>query len=259
MKAVVIGAGRGIRLMPETESYPKCMMDGLGGRRVLDWILDSLASAGIDDIVFIGGYHMEKVVNAYPQLRFYHNDQWSKNNILASLFCAEEELVTPFVVSYSDIVYRRNVTQRLMTKQADIAIVVDRDWRRRYVGRTAHPETQAEKVVVENGWVASIGKHLSASEAYGEFIGLARFDQGAADVLRIRYREIREAYPERPFQQAATFRDAYLTDMLQELIDLGVRIEPIDIWADWAELDTPQDLAWARQQLSIHGKQDLST
>ena len=35
-KAIIIGAGRGIRMMPETESYPKCMIDGLGGRRVLD-------------------------------------------------------------------------------------------------------------------------------------------------------------------------------------------------------------------------------
>ena len=56
MKAIIIGAGRGIRLMPETESIPKCMMDGIGGQRVLDWILDSLAHAGINDIVFIGGY-----------------------------------------------------------------------------------------------------------------------------------------------------------------------------------------------------------
>ena len=43
MKAIIIGAGRGIRPMPETESIPKCVMDGVGGQRVLDWILDSLA------------------------------------------------------------------------------------------------------------------------------------------------------------------------------------------------------------------------
>ena len=56
MKAIIIGAGRGIRLMPEMEGIPKCMMDGMGGQRVLDWVLDSLAHAGIDDVVFIGGY-----------------------------------------------------------------------------------------------------------------------------------------------------------------------------------------------------------
>ena len=59
MKALTIGAGRGIRLMPETECIPRCMMDGIGEQRVLDWILDSLAHAGIDDVVFIGRYQEE--------------------------------------------------------------------------------------------------------------------------------------------------------------------------------------------------------
>ena len=31
MKAIIIGAGQGIHLMPETEGIPKCMMDGMGG------------------------------------------------------------------------------------------------------------------------------------------------------------------------------------------------------------------------------------
>ncbi len=36
MKAIIVGAGRGIRLMPETEGIPKCMMDGVGGQCVLE-------------------------------------------------------------------------------------------------------------------------------------------------------------------------------------------------------------------------------
>ena len=69
--------------------------------------------------------------------------------------------------------YWRAVSQvECLASRLQGLFVVDRDWRRRYVGRTAHPETQAEKVVVENGQVVCIGKHLSASEAYGEFIGL---------------------------------------------------------------------------------------
>ncbi len=115
MKAIIIGAGRGIRLMPETESIPKCLMDGMGGQRVLDWILDSLAHAGIDDIVFIGGYQMEKVVQAYPHLRFYNNTEWPNNNVLESLMYAAPEMDTAFVASYSDIVYRRSAALRFRT------------------------------------------------------------------------------------------------------------------------------------------------
>ena len=258
MKAIIIGAGRGIRLMPETESIPKCMMDGVGGQRLLDWILVSLAHAGIDDIVFIGGYHMEKVVQAYPHLRFYENADWPNNNILESLMYAAPEMDTAFVASYSDIVYRPNVAQRLMASDAEVALVVDRDWRKRYVGRTLHPESQAEKVVVEDGQVVEIGKHLPLEEVYGEFIGLAKFSQEAARLMCDRYCQIRDDYLKRPFHKAPNIRMAYMTDMIQELIDLGVRVEPVDIWADWAELDTPQDLAQAREQLDGRGERGLA-
>jgi choline kinase/ubiquinone/menaquinone biosynthesis C-methylase UbiE len=257
LKAIIIGAGRGIRLMPESEGIPKCMIDGIGGQRVLDWILDSLAHAGIDDVVFIGGYHMEKVVQAYPHLRFYNNTEWADNNILESLMYAAPEMNTAFVASYSDIVYRRSAAQRLMASDAEIALVVDRDWRRRYVGRTLHPESQAEKVVVEDRRVVEIGKHLPSNRAHGEFIGLAKFSQRAARLMRDHYFQIRDNYLTRPFHKAPNIRVAYLTDMIQDLIDLGVRVEPVDIWIDWAELDTPQDLARARQQLDGWGERGL--
>ena len=253
MKAIIIGAGRGIRLMPETEGIPKCMMDGVGGQRVLDWILDSLAHAGIDDVVFIGGYQMKRVLQAYPHLRFYHNTEWPNNNILESLMYAAPEMDTAFVASYSDIVYRGSAAQRLMASNAEVALVVDRDWRKSYVGRTLHPESQAEKVVVKDGHVLEIGKHLPSEGAYGEFIGLVKFSQRAARLMRDHYRQIRDDYLTHPFHKAPDIRLAYLTDMIQELIDLGVRVEPVDIWGDWDELDTPQDLARARQRLDGQG------
>jgi choline kinase len=248
MKAIIIGAGRGIRLMPETEYTPKCMLGGIGGRRVLDWILDSLEYAGIDETIFIGGHQMSVVEQAYSGLRFYENTEWPENNILESLMYAAPEMDTAFVVSYSDIVYKRGVTKQLMASDAEVALIVDRDWQKSYIGRTLHPESQAEKVVVEDGRVVKIGKHLPSEGAHGEFIGLAKFDQKAAQLIRDHYHKIRDDYLTRPFQTAKNIRVAYLTDMLQELIDLGVRVESVDIRGDWIELDTPQDLERGRKQ-----------
>jgi len=256
MKGIVIGAGRGIRMMPETKSYPKCLMDGIGGRRALDWVLDSLAGAHIDDIVFVGGYQIEKVEQAYSNLRFYNNTEWCDNNILESLMYASPEMETAFVASYSDIVYRRSVAQRLMASTADVALVVDRDWQQQYEGRTHHPESQAEKVVVQDGRVVEIGKHIASHQAYGEFIGLAKFSRQGACLLHDHYWKIRDDYLVRPFHDAENIRKAYLTDMLQELVDVGVRVEPVDIHGDWAELDTPQDLARARERLVGWGAED---
>ena len=54
MKAIIIGAGRGIRLMPTTANTPKCFAE-VKGRRILDWALAAFRANGLDDIVFIGG------------------------------------------------------------------------------------------------------------------------------------------------------------------------------------------------------------
>ncbi len=50
-----------------------------------------------------------------------------------------------------------------------------------------------------------------------------------------------------PFQRAAAYRNAYLTDLLQDLIDTGTRVEPVWIEGAWREIDTGQDLERARQ------------
>ena len=46
MRAIIIGAGRGRRLMPATAGAPKCFAK-VQGKRILDWGLEALAAAGI--------------------------------------------------------------------------------------------------------------------------------------------------------------------------------------------------------------------
>ena len=102
MRAIIIGAGRGRRLMPTTANTPKCFAE-IGGRRILDWIVAALRSHGVDDIVFIGGYQIDKVRAEYPEFTFVHNSEWENNNILLSLMYAREYLDQPVFTTYSDI------------------------------------------------------------------------------------------------------------------------------------------------------------
>jgi len=137
----------------------------------------------------------------------------------------------------------------LMVNDADVALVVDRDWRRRYVSRTLHLESQADKVVVDRGCVIDVGKHILSNDAYGEFIGLAKFSQEAARLMCDRYFQIRKSYLIRSFHTASNIRTAYFYDMVQELVDLGVLVESVDIQGGWDELDTPQDKKRVQQWL----------
>lgn len=244
MKAIILGAGQGIVRQNEEESFPKCLITDPFGQRVLDWILNSLKLAGVRDIVFVGGFHLEKVIPNYPGLKYYINPNWDHTNMVESLFCAAPELDGPFLVSYSDVVYRPNVAIDLLNSDADIALAVDRDWKERYVGRTADLLTGADKTLVENGRIVRIGKEIGLDlPVWGEFTGLALFNREGARILKEHYAKIRNRHIDRPFHEAANILQAGLPDLLQDLIDAGVAVKPVGIRGDWAELDAPQDLA----------------
>jgi choline kinase len=257
MKAIIIAAGRGKRLMPYTDEVPKCLVP-VDHRTILEIQLEAFRKHGVRDVVVIRGYHGDELTRSCarldPGIRFVDNLDWEHNNILESLFCADAELTGPLLVTYSDIIFTPDVVARLLASTGDIALIVDRDFRDIYEGRTEHPLSEAEVCDLDPiGNVRRVGKRaLPVEEAWGEFIGLARLSREGARWLRSEWHALVERYRGRshePFQRAATFRAAYLTDMLQHLIDLGHPLEPVGIRGSWREIDTVQDLQRARELL----------
>lgn len=250
MQAIIIGAGRGARLMPTTADAPKCFAE-VGGRRILDWTLAALAAGGLDRVAFIGGYQIEKVRQAYPDFTFRHNRQWEHNNILASLFCAEDLMADGFLCAYSDILFTPDVVRRLMASEADISLVVDTDWAKRYSERTEHPPDDAEKVSVEGGLVTRIHRGIPTHEAHGEYIGVAKFTAVGAARLREHYHRCRERSAGHPFREARSFEKAYLIHLLQEMIEAGEPMTHVNTPGGYIEIDTQQDFDYARRNWAL--------
>ena len=246
MRAIIIGAGRGARLMPTTADTPKCFAD-VKGKRILDWILQAFADNGISDITFIGGYRIDKVREAYPHFTFRHNSEWENNNILASLMYAEDRMDEPFLCCYSDILFTPAVVRELLRSDADMSLVVDTDWRSRYVHRTNHPEDDAEKVTIHNGVITRVHRGIDAKEAAGEFIGVAKFSTEGARVLREHYHRCRKQYAGKPFREAKVFEKAYLIHLFQDMIEAGARFMPVEVHGGYMEIDTQEDFDLARR------------
>ena len=246
MRVIIIGAGRGRRLMPTTADAPKCYAE-VAGRRLLDWALDAFRANGLEQVCFIGGYQIDRPRKDYPQFNFRHNADWEYNNILASLFCAEDLMDEPFICCYSDILFTADVIGRLAAAKDDMALGVDTAWLARYEQRTDHPPDDAEKVTVANGSVTRIHRQISEREAYGEYIGVARFSAAGAARLRDYYRRAQEAFTGRPWREATIFEKAYKILLFQEMIEAGERFGHIDTPGGYIEVDTQQDFEYARQ------------
>ncbi len=244
MKAIIVAAGPGSRLRPLTNEKPKCLLE-ISGKTILQRALDALRANGINRIAVVRGYQGH-LIN-YPSVTYYENPNFRQNNILRSLFYAEDEMDDDFIFSYSDIIYSKSLVEKLIRSPGDIALIVDVNWRQHYEGRSLHPISEAELVKVEKGKVIRIGKDVvKVDEAHGEFIGLAKFTKSTAQAMRAAFHQVAQECPAAPFQHASCLEKAYMTDMLQELINRGARVQSVDIKGDWMEIDTPQDLERAQ-------------
>jgi len=262
-RAILIAAGRGKRLGAHTEEIPKCMVQ-VGAKPILGWVWDAFRAAGIEELIVIRGYRgdvLETFVRSIaPNVRFVDNTAWQTNNVLLSLACARSYLDRPCLISYSDIIFTPAVARAVAASSAELGLVIDREFRTIYEGRTEHPLEEGEvSDLMPDGSVARVGKRaLPPADAIGEFIGLVKLGaRGAATCQRalaaLAHRFL--GREDEPFQRATRYRNAYLTDLLQELIDTGIQIDPILISGQWREIDTGQDLDRARMLLESAPKE----
>ena len=239
-KALIVAAGLGSRLKGHTENTPKCMLD-FGGKTLLQKQLLSYKKNGVDDISLIRGYKKNKI--NYKGIRYFDNDDYKDNNILNSIFYGEEAINGNIIISYSDILFEPFVVKRAMEADHDISVIVDVDWRDYYINRKDHPLSEAENVIFNsNNEVVKIGKIASEKEeVHGEFIGMIKLNHRGCEILRQNFHRVKKIYWNKPFQRAKIFQKAYLTDMIQELVDIGIKVHCVIIERGWKEIDTVED------------------
>lgn len=240
VKSIIIAAGLGSRLKGYTEALPKCMLM-FGKKTLLERQLDVYRSFGINDISVVRGFKKEKI--NYKGLVYYDNLDYENNNILNSLFYAKKAISGNVIISYSDILFDSIVLKRLLECNADISIVVDIDWHGYYVNRRDHPVDEAEKVIFNaNNEVIKIGKVITNKEdVYGEFIGMMKLSLKGSEIIKLHFERAKKIFWDKPFQRAQTFQKAYLTDLIQDMVDLGASVHCVIIERGWKEIDTVED------------------
>lgn len=124
MKAIILSAERGVRRIDATKSYPFILKEDSQGKRILEWLSVSLCKCGIRDIIIVGGYHIEKIIQEYPQYKYYYNSNWQESGSLFSLSCTESELKGPCLISNSNIVYHSHVVDKLISSEGDVVVGV---------------------------------------------------------------------------------------------------------------------------------------
>lgn len=235
--AVIMAAGRGVRLGPMGQLIPKGFIQ-LGELPMVEESVLRLRDAGVREVIIVTGHLAQQyapLAARHPSLvRLVHNSGYETGGSFASLLCAVPHARRDLLLLESDIVYEARALTTLQAMDHPDAIL------------TSGPTGAGDEV-----WVATDGPGPQATlngmakrrEALGgvivgELAGVSRLSARTMQALG----EARETL----------FRDAQSVDYEDALVHVaavsGIRVTRVDDLV-WAEIDTPQMLERVRDQV----------
>jgi len=239
MKVIILAAGEGKRLQPLTNNLPKCMVE-LNGKPILYHQIECLRRNGIIDINVCVGYARNKI--NCDSVKYYYNPEFSKTNMVYTLFCAKELLNSDddILISYGDIVYNDKVLNTIVNDKSKIGVVVDRNWFDYWSERMENPLDDAETLKIdEQGYIYELGKKpTSYDEIEGQYVGLIKFRAGIISSITNLY----ETLDRNLMYDGKDFNNMYMTTFLQLISNNVTPLTPVYINNGWIEIDTPSDL-----------------
>jgi choline kinase len=172
MKAIILSAGQGKRLLPLTADLPKCAVS-IQGQPMIEWQIDELNKCGVEDICVVLGYEAHKVEKLLAErygrerVRTIFNPFFSVADNLGTCWVAREEMTEDFLILNGDTLFEAPVLEKLLNSPSR-PVTVTTDCKSRY-------DSDDMKVIVEGERLLRIGKDLPLDQVHAESIGMLLF------------------------------------------------------------------------------------
>lgn len=228
MKAIILAAGKGTRLLPFTNHTHKALLT-VREKSMIEEQIDVLHSLGVQDIAVVVGYKKEKIIEALGnKVRYYENIDFASTNSVYSLWLAKDFLDDDILILNGDLVVQPEILRDLIDHPSDMAKVVA-------VGKfnpTGHNAVVKGKLIIDTG------SQYSKEETIGEYAGMNKVSKNKVEAVKAMLdRYIAEG-------KVGDWYETALNSMLKE----GHEMEYVDTkgrW--WFEIDFQDELEAARK------------
>tara|TARA_Y100000741_G_C18161723_1_gene521460 strand:- start:188 stop:949 length:762 start_codon:yes stop_codon:yes gene_type:complete len=243
LKAIILAAGKGSRLGKLTTKKPKGMLDFMG-KSLIEHQVQMYNSIGITEIIIIRGYQKDKI--AYKDIMYIDNELYDKTNMIESLMCARNYMNDDCVISYSDILFSKNLLLSLIKNNNSIVVAVDSRWKDYWKERYGNLETDLEDLQIKNNQIKRIGQKISNADRLDyRYVGINKFStEGIKQMLSIY--DHKKILKDKWISSGNNFTEGYMTDLFQEMIDSDIKVSPHITKNEWLEIDTPNDYLVAK-------------
>jgi choline kinase len=233
MKAIILSAGQGTRLLPMTATIPKCLLD-IQGKTIIEWQIDELHKCGVDQITVVTGYGAEKVEDLLqrrygPQrVQTHYSPDYATTDNLVSCWKVREQMTDDFILLNGDTLFEAAVVKSLLKSPASPVTVT--------VNHKDIYDADDMKVSMEGSRLTKVGKDIPSGNIHGESIGMILFRDTGPAIFKSRL--------ENAMADSKSIRRWYLSvidEIAQEITVLTCSIKGLA----WCEVDYPADLKQA--------------
>lgn len=203
MQAIILAAGRGLRLMQITDNIPKVLVK-VNGIPIIINQLDALSKhKEIDEIIVVVGYKKEmikrEIGNEYKGIKilYVENDKWDSTNNIYSLWLALGLIRNSFILMEGDVFFEHKLLD-ILFENRDNNIVLLSKYKQRMSGTVAEIDKESN----------TIKRLVSSSDQDGDFD------------YRDKYKTI----------NIYSFRYEFLEKYLKPSLDLYIKTHIKDYW-----------------------------
>lgn len=235
MKAIILSAGQGKRLLPMTATMPKCLLE-IQGKTIIEWQIDELYKCGVDQVTVVTGYGADKLEDLLqrrygPQrVQTHYSPDYATTDNLVSCWKVRDQMTDEFILLNGDTLFEAAVVKSLLKSPVSPITVT--------VNHKDIYDADDMKVSMEGSRLTRVGKDIPNENIHGESIGMILFrDTGPA---------IFKNSLENAMEDTRVVRRWYLSvinGIAQEKTVLTCSIRGLA----WCEVDYPADLKQAER------------
>jgi phosphoenolpyruvate phosphomutase len=235
-RGIVLAAGRGLDELGElVKDKPKTMLP-IGGKPILGHILDAYRSANVRDLVVVRGFAKESV--NLPVVTYVDNDAWSTTGEAASLAAAKASLEgAACLVSYGDVMFKKNVLDELLEAEGDFVIAVDslpvaEENKSRVADWVIASEPHSRKTLLGNVTLKEMARTPDAAGITGEWTGILKTSANGGKILGELLGKI----------EPAELAKLSMQDVLRRLVKDGHSVKVVYSRGGWLDVNTLNDV-----------------
>ena len=237
---IILAAGKGSRLKHLTKQVPKCMVK-FRGKPIIDYIIESANNAGITDITIINGYKCDVLENYLGdrEINFLTNKKFDSTNMVSTLFCAKKVLNDDVIISYSDIIYKKEILKNLILSEEDFSVIIDKEWKKLWSLRMENPLSDVETLKIKENKIIEIGKKPKGYDNIeGQYIGLIKISKEVINKVIKYYEDLDKTI----LYDGKDYDNMYMTSFIQMVIENLMDVSPVYTRGGWIEIDSIEDL-----------------